>query len=60
VGWSEGGRHEGSAAALREYFTGAMWILPTLSVLLALILGSALSQVDISPGSRLHVLRFQG
>ncbi|MEP6526801.1 MAG: DUF2254 domain-containing protein [Nocardioidaceae bacterium] len=47
-------------AALREYFTGAMWILPTLSVLLALILGSALSQVDISPGSRLHVLTFQG
>jgi uncharacterized membrane protein len=47
-------------AALREYVTGAMWILPTLSVLLALVAGSALSQVDISESSRLHFITFQG
>lgn len=47
-------------AALREYITGAMWLLPTLSVLLALIAGSAISQIDISAGSQLYFLTFQG
>jgi uncharacterized membrane protein len=46
--------------ALREYVTGAMWILPTLAVGLALVAGSALSQVNISESSPLHVITFQG
>ena len=40
-----------------EYLRGALWALPTLSVLLALVLGSVLSSIDVSASSPLV---FQG
>jgi uncharacterized membrane protein len=43
-----------------EYLQGALWVLPGLSVLLALLLGSALSAVDVPSSSPLHRLVFQG
>lgn len=46
--------------ALWEYLRGALWVLPTLSVGIALIVGSALSVVDIGPESRLYPVVFQG
>jgi uncharacterized membrane protein len=46
--------------ALWEYLQGAVWVLPGLSVLLALLLGSALSAVDVPSSSPLHRLVFQG
>jgi len=46
--------------ALWEYLQGALWVLPGVSVLLALLLGSALSAITVSPSSPLHRLMFQG
>jgi uncharacterized membrane protein len=46
--------------ALWEYLQGALWVLPGVSVLLALLLGSALSAINVSPSSPLHRLVFQG
>jgi len=43
--------------ALREYSRGSLWVLPTCCVLLALLVGSALSRVNVGPRS---VLAFQG
>src|SRR5437763_2413697 len=43
--------------ALREYLRGALWVLPTLSVLAALAAGAALSSVSVGPRSP---LAFQG
>jgi uncharacterized membrane protein len=43
--------------ALREYVRGSLWVLPTTCVLVALVVGSALSQVNVGPRS---VLAFQG
>jgi uncharacterized membrane protein len=43
--------------ALSEYVRGSLWVLPTLSVLAALVMGSLLSLVSI--GSR-SLLAFQG
>ncbi len=37
--------------ALWEYLKGSLWVLPTLSVVLALAAGSVLSAVDIDPSS---------
>jgi uncharacterized membrane protein len=42
---------------LSEYFRGSLWVLPTASVLVALVAGSVLSLIDIGPGSP---LAFQG
>jgi uncharacterized membrane protein len=46
--------------AASEYLRGALWALPTLAVMLALVFGSALSSIQIAPGSRLAPLVFQG
>jgi uncharacterized membrane protein len=46
--------------AVWEYLKGALWALPTLAVLLALALGSGLSQVEISKDSPLSAFVFQG
>jgi uncharacterized membrane protein len=46
--------------ALREYLHGALWALPTLSVLIALVLGAALSTIAIGAGSLLDPVLFQG
>jgi uncharacterized membrane protein len=43
--------------ALREYVRGALWVLPTLSVLAALAAGAVLSSVRVGPRSP---LAFQG
>jgi uncharacterized membrane protein len=43
--------------ALSEYLRGSLWVLPSLSVLAALVTGSVLSLVDIGPNSP---LAFQG
>ena len=43
--------------ALREYVRGSLWVLPTLSVLVALAAGALLSSVSIGPRSP---LAFQG
>ena len=43
--------------ALREYVRGSLWVLPSLSVLAALIAGAALSSVSVGPRSP---LAFQG
>jgi len=46
--------------AAGEYLRGALWALPTLAVVLALIAGSGLSYVQVPPGSSLSRLVFQG
>jgi uncharacterized membrane protein len=43
--------------ALSEYVRGSLWVLPTLSVLAALAVGSLLSEISIGPHSP---LAFQG
>ena len=43
--------------ALREYSRGSLWLLPTVSVIVALIAGLVLSRVNVGAGS---VLAFQG
>jgi uncharacterized membrane protein len=43
--------------ALREYVRGALWVLPTLSVLAALAAGALLSSISVGPRSP---LAFQG
>ena len=43
-----------------EQLSGALWVLPLLFVVGALVLGSALSQITIEPGSRLDPLLFRG
>ena len=46
--------------ALGEYLRGAMWVIPSLAVLVALAAGSILALVDISADSPLYPLVFQG
>ncbi|MGW5239259.1 DUF2254 domain-containing protein [Monashia sp. NPDC004114] len=46
--------------AAMEYLRGALWAMPTLAVVLALILGSALSSITIDASSGLARLVFQG
>jgi uncharacterized membrane protein len=46
--------------ALREYLAGALWVLPCVSGVVALIVGAILSHIDIGPDSRLSALAFQG
>lgn len=43
-----------------EQLSGALWVLPLLFVVGALVLGSTLSQVNIQPGSPLDPLLFRG
>jgi uncharacterized membrane protein len=43
-----------------EYLRGALWALPSLAVVLALLAGSLLTLVDVSPGTTFHNLVFQG
>lgn len=45
---------------MREYLQGALWVLPGLSVVLALILGSVLSRVNVPASSPLYRLVFAG
>jgi uncharacterized membrane protein len=43
-----------------EYLRGALWALPSLAVVLALVAGSGLSYVQLDPGSSLNQFLFQG
>ena len=43
-----------------EQLSGALWVLPLLLVVGALVLGSTLSQIRIEPGSPLDPLLFRG
>ena len=44
-------------AAIREYVTGSLWVLPGASAVTALVLGFILSRIDVGPASP---LAFQG
>ena len=46
--------------AVWEYLRGALWALPTLAVVLALLAGSILTRIDVSPHSTFGRLLFQG
>jgi uncharacterized membrane protein len=46
--------------AVWEYLKGALWALPSLAVLLALALGSGLSQIEVSKDSPVSAFVFQG
>lgn len=46
--------------ALREYAAGSLWVSPALSAVVALVVGTLLSQVQIGPQSPLAPLAFQG
>ncbi|TQF74629.1 DUF2254 domain-containing protein [Rhodococcus spelaei] len=43
-----------------EYLRGALWVLPAIAVVIALVLGSILSTLNPQPGAWLHRLAFQG
>lgn len=47
-------------AAVREYATGSLWVLPGASALVSLLVGFSVSHIDVSPGSPLAPLAFQG
>ncbi|MFI7062999.1 DUF2254 domain-containing protein [Kribbella sp. NPDC050124] len=46
--------------AATEYLRGALWAMPSLAVVIALIAGSTLSFIEIEPGSWRDRLLFQG
>lgn len=46
--------------AASEYLRGALWAMPSVAVVLALVTGSALSFVEIEPGSWRDRFLFQG
>src|SRR5215213_4584648 len=43
-----------------EYANGALWVLPMVAAVLALVAGYVISRIDIRPGSFLSRLAFQG
>src|ERR671922_2952130 len=43
-----------------DWLRGALWVLPTISILVFLVLGALLSQVDVGDDSPLRRLVFQG
>jgi uncharacterized membrane protein len=45
---------------LKEYVSGALWVLPSVAGLAALVVGFVMSQVTVAPGSSLDRLAFQG
>jgi uncharacterized membrane protein len=49
-----------SRESVREYVGGALWVWPGVASLAALILGLAVSQIDVSPESPLAPLAFEG
>jgi uncharacterized membrane protein len=46
--------------AFREYVSGSLWVRPGIASLAALVAGSVLSRVDVSPGSAMAPFAFQG
>jgi hypothetical protein len=45
---------------IKEYANGALWVLPSLAAVLAVIAGYTLTQIEVPPGSLLERLAFQG
>jgi uncharacterized membrane protein len=45
---------------LLDYLAGALWVLPTISVVVFLLAGAALSRVEVDDDSPLAALAFQG
>ena len=43
-----------------DYLAGALWVLPTVSVVVFLLAGAVLSRVEVEEGSPLAALAFQG
>jgi uncharacterized membrane protein len=43
-----------------EYANGALWVLPMVAAVLALVAGYVISRIDVRPGSFLSRLAFQG
>jgi uncharacterized membrane protein len=50
----------GRGRVLWDYVGGALWVLPTLSVVVFLLAGAALSRIEVDEGSPLSRLAFQG
>ena len=50
----------GRRRVIQDYLAGALWVLPTLAVVVFLAAGAALSGVEVDEGSRLAMLAFQG
>jgi uncharacterized membrane protein len=50
----------GRRRVIVDYLAGALWVLPTLSVLAFLLAGAVLSRVEVDAGSPLARLAFQG
>ena len=46
--------------AVREYVNGSLWVWPGISGMAALLVGFAVSEIDVAPGSPLAPLAFQG
>ena len=44
----------------RDYLKGALWVFPSVAVVLALVVGSVLSAITVPPDSWLEPLLFQG
>lgn len=47
-------------SALHEYLRGSLWVLPTLSVAMAILFGALLSSIRVDPDSTLGGLLFAG
>jgi uncharacterized membrane protein len=50
----------GRRRVIRDWVGGALWVLPTLSVVVFLVAGAVLSQVEVGEDSPLGALAFQG
>jgi len=46
--------------ALKEYAEGSLWLFPTIALVVALIVGSIVSQINVPPDSALAPITFQG
>lgn len=47
-------------SVVREYLTGAYWVLPTLGIVIGLGSGALLSMIPVKPGSLVDKMMFQG
>jgi uncharacterized membrane protein len=50
----------GRRRVLWDYLAGALWVLPTVSVVAFLLAGAVLSRVEVDDGSPWSSLAFQG
>jgi len=45
---------------MREYASGALWVLPAVAAVIALLAGYAISRIEVQPGTLLSRLAFHG